>query len=102
VLFTALVRWWVARAGFARQGSTRRSVSRREDDRRALFNAHPLPMWVCERVSGRMTAASDAAVRHYGYTRPEFMALTLPDLERAPAGAADSPEAACRRTRAAG
>jgi len=89
VLVTSLLLWWLARAGFALQDGMRAQLSRREHDWRAMFDDNPLPMWVCARASGRMLAVNDAATRHYGYTRPEFMALTVADLERAPANAAE-------------
>lgn len=89
VLVTSLLLWWLARAGFALQSGMREQLLRSEHDWRTIFDDNPLPMWVCERASGRMLAVNDAAARRYGYTRPEFMALTVADLERAPANAAE-------------
>jgi PAS domain S-box-containing protein len=45
-----------------------------------FFDRHPQPMWIYDRATLAFLAVNDAAVRHYGYTRPEFMALTVKDL----------------------
>jgi len=47
---------------------------------RALFDANPHPMWVYDLSSGAFLAVNDAAVSHYGYTRAEFLGMTLADL----------------------
>ena len=47
---------------------------------RALFEMNPLPMWVYDLQTLRFTAVNQAAVRHYGYTREEFLKLTLADV----------------------
>jgi PAS domain S-box-containing protein len=45
-----------------------------------LFNAAPGPMWVFDVESLQVLAVNDAALAQYGYTRDEFLALTLRDL----------------------
>jgi diguanylate cyclase (GGDEF)-like protein/PAS domain S-box-containing protein len=47
---------------------------------RTLFEMNPLPMWVYDYDSLRFTDVNDAAVRHYGYTRNEFLRLTIRDI----------------------
>jgi hypothetical protein len=47
---------------------------------RALFRASPLPMWVFDVVTLGFLAVNEAAVKRYGYSRAEFMAMTLLDL----------------------
>lgn len=47
---------------------------------RLLFEANPHPMWVFDRESLRFLAVNDAAVRHYGYSREEFLKLSVLDL----------------------
>ncbi|WP_127131614.1 PAS domain S-box protein [Pseudoflavitalea rhizosphaerae] len=47
---------------------------------RDLFNKSPLPICVCDAVSLKFLEANDAAVKHYGYSRKEFMGLSAPDL----------------------
>lgn len=45
-----------------------------------LFNKSPLPICVCDAVSLKFLEANDAAVKHYGYSRKEFMNLSAFDL----------------------
>ncbi|HZX25555.1 MAG TPA: EAL domain-containing protein [Telluria sp.] len=46
----------------------------------ALFREHPQPMWIFDLESLRVVAVNEAALRHYGYTEAEFLALTIRDL----------------------
>src|SRR4051794_16105169 len=50
---------------------------------RLLFDRHPQPMWVYDVANLRFLAVNDSAVRHYGYTREEFLEMTLADLRPA-------------------
>jgi PAS domain S-box-containing protein len=67
-----------------REAETRRKqrvlVTRGEERYRAMFNSSPLPMWTFDRDTLRFVSVNDAAVRHYGYTREEFLAMTLADI----------------------
>ncbi len=51
-----------------------------EERYRALFESNPHPMWVYDRESLRFLAANDAAVRRYGYSREEFLDMTIEDI----------------------
>ena len=42
-----------------------------------------LPMWVLDRETLRFLAVNEAAVAHYGYSREQFMTMTVPDLRPA-------------------
>jgi two-component system cell cycle sensor histidine kinase/response regulator CckA len=44
---------------------------------RALFDHSPIPKWVFDRETLHFLAVNDAAVRHYGYAREEFLAMTI-------------------------
>jgi diguanylate cyclase (GGDEF)-like protein/PAS domain S-box-containing protein len=50
------------------------------DDLQAVFDFAPIPMWVYDRVTLRFLAVNDAAVRAYGWSREEFLAMTLYDI----------------------
>jgi diguanylate cyclase (GGDEF)-like protein/PAS domain S-box-containing protein len=52
----------------------------REESFRLLFEGNPVPMWVTDRESLRFVAVNEAAIAHYGYTRAQFMAMTVADL----------------------
>ena len=47
---------------------------------RTLFEMNPLPMWVYDIDSLAFTAVNDAAVRHYGYSRDEFLRMSIADI----------------------
>ena len=47
---------------------------------RALFEDSPVPAWIFERETHRFLAVNDAALRQYGYSREEFLALTLEEI----------------------
>lgn len=47
---------------------------------RLLFHQHPLPMWVVDNQTLSFLAVNDAAVNLYGYTREEFLALTMDQI----------------------
>ncbi len=48
-----------------------------EEQYRLLFENSPIPMWVVDAGTLRYLAANDAAVAHYGYSREEFLAMTI-------------------------
>jgi len=45
-----------------------------------LFHLSPLPMWVYDQETLRFLDVNDAAIRHYGYDREEFLAMTIRDI----------------------
>jgi PAS domain S-box-containing protein len=47
---------------------------------RLLFDANPEPMWVYEQESFRFVAVNESAIAHYGYTRDQFLAMTIRDI----------------------
>ena len=48
-----------------------------------LFEANPNPMWVYDRETLRFLEVNDAAIEHYGYSRSEFLSMTLLDIRPA-------------------
>jgi diguanylate cyclase (GGDEF)-like protein/PAS domain S-box-containing protein len=58
-------------------------LKRREASFRVLFESHPLPMWVWDPETFRFLAVNDAAIAHYGYSREQFMAMTVFDMRPA-------------------
>jgi PAS domain S-box-containing protein len=47
---------------------------------RLLFEANPLPMWIYDRATLAFLEVNDAAVAHYGYSRDEFLSMTIKDI----------------------
>jgi diguanylate cyclase (GGDEF)-like protein/PAS domain S-box-containing protein len=57
----------------------------RESERRyrVLFDGNPLSMWVYDRETLNFVAVNDAAVRHYGYSKEEFLRMRITDIRPA-------------------
>jgi PAS domain S-box-containing protein len=51
-----------------------------EESFRLLFENNPLPMWVYDLDTLRFLAVNDSACTHYGYSQPEFLAMTIADI----------------------
>ncbi|MBU2103153.1 MAG: PAS domain S-box protein [Candidatus Omnitrophota bacterium] len=51
-----------------------------EEQYRLLFENNPHPMWVADAKSFRFLAVNDAALRHYGYSRQEFLRMGAADI----------------------
>jgi PAS domain S-box-containing protein len=51
-----------------------------EEQHRLLFEHNPQPMLAYDRATLRIVAISNAAVASYGYSREEFLAMTIKDL----------------------
>ncbi|MFZ5856806.1 MAG: PAS domain S-box protein [Chloroflexota bacterium] len=48
-----------------------------------LFQNHPLPMWIYDLKTLAFLEVNDAAVEKYGYSREEFLRMTLKDIRPA-------------------
>ncbi len=61
---------------------TERTVELRKSEHRyrLLFESNPQPMWVFDYETLAFLAINDAAIRHYGYSREEFLRMTLKDI----------------------
>jgi PAS domain S-box-containing protein len=57
---------------------------------RLLFESNPLPTWVFDSESFRILAVNGAATEHYGYSRDEFLAMTIRDLAPAAGAGGDA------------
>ncbi len=56
------------------------ALRKSEAQYRLLFESNPQPMWVYDIETLRFLAVNDAAIRHYGYSRAEFLAMTIMDI----------------------
>ncbi len=61
-------------------------LKNREESFRLLFEHNPVPMFVWARESLRFLAVNDAAIAHYGYSRQQFLSMSIleirPEKER--------------------
>ncbi|HEX8130302.1 MAG TPA: PAS domain S-box protein [Pyrinomonadaceae bacterium] len=55
-------------------------LARSEEQYRVLFESNPNPMWVYDADTYAYLAVNEAAVRHYGYTREEFLRMSILDV----------------------
>ncbi len=51
-----------------------------QDNYRNLFDTNPHPMWVFDMETLKFLAVNDTAVAKYGYSREEFMQMTILDI----------------------
>jgi diguanylate cyclase (GGDEF)-like protein/PAS domain S-box-containing protein len=51
-----------------------------EQSFRLLFDSNPVPMWLMDVESLRFIAVNDAAVKHYGFPREQFLTMTTADI----------------------
>ncbi len=57
-----------------------KALQLQEKQYRALFETHPSPTWVFDSETLKFLAVNKAAVQHYGYSRDEFLAMTIRDI----------------------
>ena len=57
-----------------------RQLEESESRYRLLFESNPQPMWVFDSVTLAFLAVNQAAIACYGYTREEFLGMTLRDI----------------------
>ena len=61
----------------AAQDDTARQAQRHQD---LLFSANPYPIFIYDRSTLRFLDVNDAALKAYGYSREEFLAMSLADI----------------------
>jgi two-component system, cell cycle sensor histidine kinase and response regulator CckA len=58
----------------------REEASQAERRARFVFDAHPQPMWIFDADTLAFLAVNEAAIDHYGWSRDEFLRMTIMDL----------------------
>jgi PAS domain S-box-containing protein len=51
-----------------------------EQTYKVLFYSNPLPMWTYDLETLRFLTVNDAAILHYGYSKEEFLSMTIKDI----------------------
>ena len=59
---------------------TAQALKASEDRYRLLFESNPLPLWVYDLNTLKFLDVNDVACARYGYSRQEFMAMTMCDI----------------------
>ncbi len=55
-------------------------LKRREASYRMMFDGNPTPMWLYDLKTFRFLEVNDAAVKHYGYSREQFLRMTIEQI----------------------
>ena len=64
----------------ARRELAETELRQSEKQYRLLFQGNPHPMWVFDLETLKILEANEAAIQHYGFSREEFLAMTLNGL----------------------
>jgi diguanylate cyclase (GGDEF)-like protein/PAS domain S-box-containing protein len=56
------------------------ALRKSQQDFRMLFAHHPHPMWVYDSETLRFVEVNEAALAHYGYSRDEFLSITIEQI----------------------
>jgi PAS domain S-box-containing protein len=56
------------------------ALREQEEWYRLLFENNPQPIWVYDLKTLAFLAVNDAAIQHYGYSREDFLAMTIADI----------------------
>jgi PAS domain S-box-containing protein len=59
---------------------TRIEVEMSEKKYRLMFNSNPMPSWIYDADTLKFIDVNDAAIGHYGYSRDEFLSMTIQDI----------------------
>jgi PAS domain S-box-containing protein len=80
IVSTSLALTILVNVSYRRLFSALGQVEATELQVRDLFLHHPKPMWVFDLDTLAFLAVNEAAIRDYGYSRDEFMAMKLEDI----------------------
>jgi len=62
-------------------GLSNHQLKESEAQYKTLFSQSPMPMWVLNRENLMFLQVNDAALQNYGYTREEFLSMTIQDIK---------------------
>lgn len=87
LLLSHVFLWFIGSGGillFSRNIQRRqRQLIESEEKYRILFENNPHPMWVYDLETLGFLTVNDAALEHYGYSRDEFLSMTIKDIRPA-------------------
>src|SRR6266404_6012530 len=57
------------------------ALQKQSEEYLILFESNPCPMYLCDQHTLQFLAVNDAAVKHYGYSRKEFLSMNARDIQ---------------------
>ncbi len=67
----------------SKQKSVEKELQKSEEKYRSLFSNNPQPMWIYDFETLAFLEVNQEAIRHYGYSKEEFLSMTLKDIRPA-------------------
>ncbi len=64
----------------SRDNERQRELRRSQERYRAMFDHNPWPTWLFDPATYEIIDVNESAIRHYGYSREEFLARSLRDI----------------------
>lgn len=80
LIILTVIGWIIFARGHRERTRNLRELAGSEARYRLLFETNPMPMWTFDAETGRFVAVNNAAVAHYGFTRDEFLRMTIHDV----------------------
>lgn len=80
VLFTAFLLYLLTKRHILSLSQAQHVIHKREQQYQQVFEANPQPMWVYDPTSLQFIDVNQAAIQRYGYSRSEFLSMTLKDI----------------------
>jgi diguanylate cyclase (GGDEF)-like protein/PAS domain S-box-containing protein len=80
ILFATLVAAILSFIILRKEERFRFELAASEVQYRLLFDGNPLPTWVFARKTLKFLAVNEAAIQHYGFSRQQFLAMTILDI----------------------
>lgn len=88
VLITGGLLYWLVRRIYLGQSQLYRQIENSERAHRAMFEHNPNPMYIYDPQTLRFLSVNEAAIKKYGFTREEFLTMTLWEIRPPQARAA--------------
>ena len=77
---------WIGNLGIIRditeRHQSRRALEKSEERYKYLFENNPMPMWIYDEQNLNFLMVNSAAVEQYGYSKEDFLAMTVNDIQR--------------------
>ncbi|HEX9148193.1 MAG TPA: ATP-binding protein, partial [Thermoanaerobaculia bacterium] len=71
------------KAEIVKRKGTEKRLRESEERYRLMFDKNPHPTWVYDAETLAFLAVNEAAIHHYGYSRGEFLGMTIKDIRPA-------------------